>query len=296
MQDIAKAGKLDGAYDDNVRYGDHVRGESLSNYERENKMTSIPGPREERTVDRLRVQIYAARPSMGAAAAHTVAAWMREAIAEKGVVNVIYAAAPSQNEFLATLASIEGLDWEAVVAMHMDEYVNLPPDAPQGFGNFLDEHLWELVKPGRVFKLDISTTDPKAECARYAEILRAHPADIVCAGIGENGHMAFNDPHVADFDDPLWVKVVDLDERCRQQQVNDGCFASLDQVPTHAITVTMPALMAAPRLCCVVPGPTKAQAVVATLTGPISEACPATAMRRHPGAILYLDRDAAALL
>jgi glucosamine-6-phosphate deaminase len=247
-------------------------------------------------VDQLGVRVYADRPAMGTAAARTVAGWMREVIVQKGVVNVVFAAAPSQNEFLAALAATEDLDWGAVVAMHMDEYVNLPPDAPQGFGNFLDAHLWDQVRPGQVYKLDISTTAPEAECARYAGILHAHPVDIVCAGIGENGHMAFNDPHVADFDDPLAVKVVDLDEQCRQQQVNDGCFATLDEVPTHAMTVTMSALMAAPRLCCVVPGPTKAQAVKDTLGGPIDEACPATAMRRHPQAILFLDREAAVLV
>ena len=259
-------------------------------------MQNMPKPEQESVVDKLEVQIYADRPSMGAAAAHTVAGWMRDVIAAKGQVNMIFAAAPSQNEFLATLAAIEDLDWAQVVAMHMDEYVNLPSDAPQGFGNFLSEHLWDLVQPGHVFKLDISTTSPEVECKRHTEILRSHPVDIVCAGIGENGHMAFNDPHVADFEDPLMVKVVDLDRQCRQQQVNDGCFASLDQVPTHAMTLTMPTLMAAPKLCCVVPGPTKAQAVKATLAGPIDEACPATVMRRHPHTILFIDRDAAALL
>ena len=253
-------------------------------------------PLEERTVDRLQVRIHADRAAMGAAAAHTVAGWMREAIAARGVVNMVFAAAPSQNEFLATLGTVNGLDWNKVVAMHMDEYVNLPSDAPQGFGHFLSAHLWDHVKPGQIHKLDISTTDPTAECERYTAILKAHPVDIVCAGIGENGHMAFNDPHVADFADPLMVKVVDLDVQCRQQQVNDGCFASLDQVPLYAMTVTMPALMAASRICCVVPGPTKAQAVQATLTGPIGEACPATAMRLHPHAVLFIDRAAAALL
>ena len=259
-------------------------------------MQNMPKPEQESVVDKLEVQIYADRPSMGGAAAHTVAGWMRDVIAAKGQVNMIFAAAPSQNEFLSTLAAIEGLDWTQVVAMHMDEYVNLPSDAPQGFGNFLSEHLWARVQPGQVFKLDISTTSPEVECKRYTEILRSHPVDIVCAGIGENGHMAFNDPHVADFGDPLMVKVVDLDRQCRQQQVNDGCFSSLDQVPTHAMTLTMPTLMAAPKLCCVVPGPTKAQAVKDTLTGPIDEACPATVMRRHPSVILFIDRDAAALL
>lgn len=249
-----------------------------------------------RTVDKLQVRVYQDRPSMGMAAAHTVARWMRAVIADKGAVNMMFAAAPSQQEFLAALASIDDLDWSKVVATHMDEYVDLPSDAPQGFGSFLSRHLWDLVKPGTIHKLDISTTQPQAECQRYAAILKGNPVDILCAGIGENGHMAFNDPHVADFDDPLMVKVVDLDLQCRQQQVNDGCFAAIEQVPTHAMTVTMSALMSAPQLCCVVPGPTKAQAVKTTIVGAIDEQCPATAMRRHPQAVMFVDRDAAALL
>jgi glucosamine-6-phosphate deaminase len=250
----------------------------------------------ETMVDNLTVRQYADRASMGKAAAHTVARWMREVMADNEVVNMIFASAPSQNEFLTTLTSLDELNWQQVVAMHMDEYVNLPYDAPQGFGNFLIEHLWSIVNPGQVHVLNPTVTDPDAECQRYAEILRAHPPNIVCAGIGENGHMAFNDPHVADFDDPLSVKVVDLDLQCRQQQVNDGCFSSIDDVPTHALTLTMPALMAAPKLCCVVPGSTKAKAVRATLNDPVSEHCPATALRKHPQAILFIDKEAAALL
>jgi glucosamine-6-phosphate deaminase len=253
-------------------------------------------PIREWMVDNLTVREYADRASMGKAAAHTVACWMREVIADKEAVNIIFASAPSQNEFLTTLASIDDLEWHKVVAMHMDEYVNLPYDAPQGFGNFLARYLWDLVKPGQIHTLEITTTNPDAECRRYAEILKAHPVDIVCAGIGENGHMAFNEPHVADFHDPLLVKVVELDPRSRQQQVNDGCFAAIEQVPTHAMTLTMPALMASPRLCCVVPGPTKAAAVQATLNDPVGEHCPATALRMHPQAILFIDKEAATLL
>lgn len=259
-------------------------------------MTTIPELGAEKVVDTLKVKIYADRNAMGSAAAHTVATWMREAIADKGVVNVVFASAPSQIELLMTLATIGNLDWEQVVAMHMDEYTDLPADAPQGFGNFLDTHLWECVKPGQVHKLNIATPDPQAECQRYAEILRSHPVDIVCGGIGENGHLAFNDPHTADFHDPLLVKVVELDRQCRQQQVNDGCFNSIDDVPTHAMTLTIPVLMAAPRLCCIVPGSTKARAVKTTLTDPISEACPATVLRQHPEAVLFLDQDSAVLL
>lgn len=259
-------------------------------------MTNDTIVKDKRTVDKLYVKIYGGRVAMGSAAAHTVAGWMRKTIADKGTVNVIFGAAPSQNEFLSTLGAIDDLDWSRVVAMHMDEYLNLPADAPQGFGNFLDGHLWNYVKPGQVHKLDITATDPQAECERYTNLLKSHPVDIVCGGIGENGHLAFNDPGVADFHDPLLVKAIELDRQCRQQQVNDGCFATIDDVPTHAMTLTIPALMASLWFCCVVPGNTKARAVKATLTDPISEACPATILRRHPEAILFLEADSAELL
>lgn len=247
-------------------------------------------------VDLLRVEIYANRQEMGGAAGTAVAERMRERIAKQGRVVVVFAAAPSQNEFLATLASAENLDWSKVIAFHMDEYLGLPADAPQGFGNFLRRHLFDLVHPGTVHFLNGQAANPEAECARYAALLRQHPVDIVCAGIGENGHLAFNDPPVADFDDPLDVKIVQLDETCRLQQVHDGCFPSLDSVPTHALTLTIPALMRASWIYTMVPGPTKAQAVKATLTGPIGTHCPATALRRHPNASLYLDEESAALV
>lgn len=247
-------------------------------------------------VDQLRVEVYADRQKMGAAAGEAVAERMRERIAQRGRVVMVFAAAPSQNEFLATLASAKDLDWSKVTAFHMDEYIGLPADAPQGFGNFLRRHLFDLVHPGTVYFLNGQAPDPEEECRRYAALLKAHPVDIVCAGIGENGHLAFNDPPVADFQDPLDVKVVQLEETCRLQQVHDGCFPDLSRVPTHALTLTIPALMRASWIYTMVPGPTKAQAVKAALTGPIGTHCPATALRRHPNAILYLDRDSAALL
>lgn len=142
--------------------------------------------------------------------------------------------------------------------------------------------------------IDSTAADPEAECRRYAALLQAHPCDIVCMGIGENGHIAFNDPHVADFGDKAAVKVVALDETCRQQQVNDGCFARLDDVPTHALTLTIPTLTAPEAVFCIVPAKTKANAVYATLRGGITEACPASILRRHANATLYCDADSAA--
>jgi glucosamine-6-phosphate deaminase len=247
-------------------------------------------------VDRLTIEIHSDREQMGVAAACAVAKRMMEIISEKGEVVMVFAAAPSQNEFLATLRSLDGIAWDKVTAFHMDEYIGLPPDAPQGFGHFLSERLFEPVKPGAVYYLNGQAPDPEEECKRYAALLEAHPVDVVCAGIGENGHLAFNDPPIADFADPEKVKVVELDETCRMQQVHDGCFPDLDSVPTHALTMTIPALMAARWIYTIVPGPTKAQAIKATLTGPIGIQCPATALRQHPNSILYIDRDSASLL
>ena len=233
---------------------------------------------------------------MGAAAAYDVSVRMRQMAGDKHALRMVFAAAPSQNEFLQALRLTNDLDWQRVAAFHMDEYIGLPADAPQGFGFFLRERLLGRVPFGRVEYIDGNAQDVSAECERYAGLLAESPLDIVCAGIGENGHMAFNDPHVADFADPKLVKTVTLDDVCRLQQVHDGAFATLDDVPKMAMTMTMPALMSAAHVCCVVPASTKAEAVRNTLQGPIGEDCPATIMRRHADAVLYLDEDAAALV
>ena len=245
-------------------------------------------------VDKLNVKVYQTREEMGRAAAEEAAAAIRAAIAAKGESNMIFAAAPSQNEFLAHLIADKSIDFTKINAFHMDEYIGLPADAPQGFGNFLRERLFDRVPFKTVNTIDSTAADPEAECRRYAALLQAHPCDIVCMGIGENGHIAFNDPHVADFGDKAAVKVVALDETCRQQQVNDGCFARLDDVPTHALTLTIPTLTAPEAVFCIVPAKTKANAVYATLRGGITEACPASILRRHANATLYCDADSAA--
>ena len=245
-------------------------------------------------VDKLNVKVYQTREEMGRAAAEEAAAAIRAAIAAKGEINMIFAAAPSQNEFLAHLIADKSIDFTKINAFHMDEYIGLPADAPQGFGNFLRERLFDRVPFKTVNTIDSTAADPEAECRRYAALLQAHPCDIVCMGIGENGHIAFNDPHVADFGDKAAVKVVALDETCRQQQVNDGCFARLDDVPTHALTLTIPTLTAPEAVFCIVPAKTKANAVYATLRGGITEACPASILRRHANATLYCHADSAA--
>ncbi|MBQ8341683.1 MAG: glucosamine-6-phosphate deaminase [Clostridia bacterium] len=246
--------------------------------------------------DLLKVNIYDTRAEMGAAAAKDIKACLLSLLKEKETVNMIFAAAPSQNEVLAALATDREIPWSRVNAFHMDEYIGLAADAPQGFGNFLKAHIFGLADFGSVSYIDITASDAEQECERYARLLAEYPTDIVVMGIGENGHIAFNDPPVADFDDPKAVKPVELDEICRNQQVNDGCFARLEDVPKTAITLTVPTLFAGKHLFCIVPAATKARAVRATLCDDISEKCPATVLRRHASATLYLDGDSSALL
>lgn len=252
-------------------------------------------PVEARTVEKLQVYVYDNRQNMGTAAGLAVAEKMRALLAENGQVNMVFAAAPSQNEFLDALVAAEGIDWARVTAFHLDEYIGLPADSPQRFAQYLEDHILGRVPVGRVYLMD-GNAEPTAECQRYAALLAEHPLHIACVGIGENGHLAFNDPPVADFDDPEMVKVVELEHRCREQQVHDGCFPTLDEVPTHALTMTIPAIMAAKDVFCMVPGSTKQEAIERTLNGPISTKCPATVLRRHTAARLYVDRDAAKLI
>ena len=246
------------------------------------------------TKDKLRVMIYDSRQAMGEGAAAEATAYLKTLLAEQPSVNIIFAAAPSQNEFLAAMAASD-VDWNRVNAFHMDEYIGLRKDAPQGFGNFLRNAIFDKV-PFRSVHYINGEIAPDVACREYTSLLEQNPVDVVFMGIGENGHIAFNDPHVANFEDNEVVKVVDLDEKCRQQQVNDGCFASLDEVPTHAITLTIPALCRAKRLFCVVPAATKAWAVNQTINGNITEHCPASIMRRHDNATLYVDNQSSELL
>ena len=246
--------------------------------------------------DLLTVNIYETRAEMGKSAAADVKACILSLLEKKESVNMIFAAAPSQNEVLSALATDSEIPWNRVNAFHMDEYIGLSSDAPQGFGNFLKEHIFGLADFKSVNYIDISAPDAESECARYAELLKQYPTDIVVMGIGENGHIAFNDPPVADFNDPKSVKPVALDDICRNQQVNDGCFAKLDDVPKTAITLTVPTLFAGEYLFCIVPAKTKANAVRATLCDDISERCPASVLRRHKSAVLYLDGDSSSLL
>ena len=248
-------------------------------------------------INNLSVETYETRSAMGVEAAFRVQEKVIELLQQQPFVNIIFAAAPSQNEFLQALR-LAPVDWSRVRAFHMDEYIGLAKEAVQGFGNFLRDKLFERTPIPflSVSYIDGSAAAPQKECARYTALLRQYPPDIVCMGIGENGHIAFNDPPVADFADPYAVKQVQLETACRQQQVNDACFTALDLVPTHAITLTIPALLSARFIYCMVPGPLKAEAVYNTLNQEIAETYPATILRTHPDAVLFLDAASAAKL
>lgn len=246
--------------------------------------------------NKLNVKVYDSRGDMGKAAAVDIKNCINSLLKDKSSINMIFAAAPSQNEVLAELASFTDIEWNRINAYHMDEYVGLSKDAPQGFGNFLKKHLFRLVNFKTVNYIDSTAQDSKAECERYSSLLAHNPTDIVVMGIGENGHIAFNDPEFADFNDTKRVKVVNLDNICRNQQVHDGCFETLQQVPKTAITLTVPSLTNATFKFCIVPAITKANAVKRMIEGEISEACPATILRTCNNASLYLDQDSSSML
>ena len=247
-------------------------------------------------VDTLTVRLSETRARMGADAASIAAGRLRQLLSQKDFVNIVFAATPSQNEFLDALSKEKSIEWQRVRAFHMDEYIGLPEAAPQRFGNYLKAHFFDRVPLREVHFIQGYAPDADSECRRYAELLIRYPIDIVFMGIGENTHIAFNDPHVARFNDPELVKVVSLDQACRQQQVNDGCFTALAEVPTHALTLTIPALMKADYIFCIVPGKTKTQAIYHTLKSEISEKYPSTILRTHPSAVLFVDKDSSARL
>lgn len=244
--------------------------------------------------EKLDTFVYDTRKEMGDAAGVAAAEAIKRVLSEKEYANVIFAAAPSQNEALDALVASD-VDFSRVNAFHMDEYEGLSIEDGQSFARYLTDHLFSRVN-FRSVNLIPAKEGAEAACEKYSSLLKDFPPDVVCMGIGENGHIAFNDPPVADFNDPFLVKKVELDEICRNQQVHDGCFPTLDDVPKYAITLTVPALTSAKYLICTVPAPTKANAVKAMLCGEYGECCPATSLRKHENAKMFLDADSAALV
>lgn len=250
-------------------------------------------PIHETQIDQLPITIYQSNEELGQAAAANASDAIQQAIQERGTANVILATGNSMLTFLAALRADQHVDWRRVNVFHMDEYIGIDPNHPASFPKFLRKHFLDYVTPKEFFPVNGQRGQVEATCAEYARLLRAHPVDLCALGYGENGHLAFNDPPFADFDDPVWVKVVKLADASRRQQVGEGHFAKLDDCPTHAITLTIPALLAARRVVAVVPEARKAAAAQRALRGPIGEDCPGSILRRTPHAHLFLDRDSA---
>lgn len=242
------------------------------------------------TKDKLTVKFFANREILGKNAGNDIADKIRELLKTKNEINMIFAAAPSQNETLDTLILAKNIEWNKINAFHMDEYVGLDKNASQGFGNFLRNKLFERLPFKSIHYIDGQCKNPQEECERYSELLNVN-IDIVCMGIGENCHVAFNDPGEADFNDKKAVKIITLDKVCRMQQVNDGCFKEIVDVPKKALSLTIPSLFKSEYIFCMVPAKTKAWAVNETVNGEISEDCPSSILRRHNNTVLYCDSD-----
>ena len=239
--------------------------------------------------DRLKVNVFSEEPEMGRAAAIYTTKCLNSAISEKGSANLILATGTSQFAFLESLKQMD-TDWKRITVFHLDEYIGIPDTHPASFRRYLRERILDAVSPGKIFLINGDSKNLEDEMSRYQDLLKVNPVDIACIGIGENGHIAFNDPPVADFNDPLWVKAVELDHACRMQQLGEGWFPSLDKVPLRAVTLTITAIMSCKVISCTVPGKRKAEAVNNTLNSEIDESCPATILRKHPDASLFLDR------
>ena len=241
-------------------------------------------------VDKLDVFVHDTRESMGEQVARDFGTYLRNLQTKKDQVNIVFAAAPSQSDFLRSLLDEKGIDWSRVNIFHMDEYIGIGIDQEQSFAGFVKKHVADVFPVGNFYPLN-GKAKAEDECLRYTRLLREMRIDIVCLGIGENGHIAFNDPGEADFWDANDVKIVTLDEVCRNQQVNDKCFETIDEVPKHALSLTVPALMRADAMFCTVPAKTKAWAVEKTLKEGINDMCPASALRLHKNAKFYCDSD-----
>jgi len=243
---------------------------------------------------KLPVNVYQDEATVGAAAAADMAAIIQDAVAQRGAANLILATVNSQLAFLRALRATPGIDWSKVTVFHMDEYIGIDPDHRASFPRFLRQHFFDHVEGATFYPVSGDASRVAAVCAEYEDLLRSHPVDAVALGFGENGHLAFNDPPYAEFNDPVWAKAIKLDEVSRRQQFGEGHFDSLDEVPTHAITLTIPALLAARRVLCIVPEARKANAVFECLTMPVSEQRPGSVLTTVDNAKLYLDPDSAA--
>jgi len=243
--------------------------------------------------ENLQVNVYAQTSEMGRAAAEFVSRKLADAIKQKGEARMMLVSGTSQFSFLPVLRDNPDIKWKKITVFHLNEYLGMSDQHPASFRKYLRERILDEVKPKKVHFLEGDARDVKAELEKYETLLKEAPIDIACIGIGENGHIAFIDPPVADFDDPKLVKIVELDDACRMQQMGEGWFRSFDQVPTHALSLTIPAIMQCETVSCVVPDERKAEAIYKTLNAPIDTSCPATILRKHKNAVLWLDKRSA---
>ena len=244
----------------------------------------------------LQVQVFASKREASCEAAEAAADILRRAIGRTRIARMVVSTGNSQFDFIEALVAVPDLDWSAVEAFHLDEYAGMPMTHPASFRLWLKTRLADRVPLRAMHYLNGDAPDLEAECRRYGALLAEAPIDAGFIGIGENGHIAFNDPAVADFADPLAVKIVQLDDACRRQQVGEGHFASIADVPERALSLTCPTIMGMTNLICCVPELRKARAVRDTIEGPISTSCPASILRTHRSARLFLDAESASLL
>jgi glucosamine-6-phosphate deaminase len=242
--------------------------------------------------DKLRVEIFGEKEEMGQDSASFVTEKLNMAIKERGCANLILGTGASQYPLINVLLT-KDIDWKKINLFHLDEYIGISDSHPASFRNFLKERVADKVNPKNVYYLKGDAKDIDAEIKRYEKLLKDNPVDVACIGIGENGHIAFNDPAVADFNDPEYLKVVEMDDACKKQQVGEGWFLTLNHVPERAVTLTITAIMDCKVLCCTVPDERKSKAAYNALYGPISISCPASVLRKHNNAVLFLDRFAA---
>ncbi|MCY3018691.1 MAG: glucosamine-6-phosphate deaminase [Planctomycetota bacterium] len=248
------------------------------------------------SVDSLAVRVFAATRDMAVDAAREARQVLCDAVAARGAAAAILAGGNSQRQFLEELVAAKGVDWSRVTLFHMDEYLGMPVTHSASLRRQMRERVESKVKPKKFEYLAGDAMEPLTECERYAALLKAQPLDLCCLGIGENGHVAFNDPAVADFNDPRLVKIVKLDRPCRQQQVGEGHFSDIEAVPQYALTLTIPALCAARKVLAIAPEKRKAEPVKNTLRGPISTTCPASYLRKQAHCTLFLDAESASLI
>jgi glucosamine-6-phosphate deaminase len=259
------------------------------------EMQSEAKPIREKQYGQAQVEVFYNGTDLGVKAAHDLAAILKETLADKGEASIIVATGNSQLQFMAALREIPAIDWSKVRVFHMDEYVGMSDTHPASFRLYIREKLTDIVRPLAFYGVEGDAPDLEAELERYTNLLERYPADACVMGIGENGHLAFNDPP-ADFDTDETIHVVELDQRCRMQQVGEGHFRTIDDVPKQALSLTVPALIKPPHVLVVVPEQRKAEAVKAALEGPVTPNCPASILQRQANATIYLDRESSSLL